>query len=409
MKRTLVITALGVAAALGGTALAPGQQGKAGPDARAVAKGNTEFALDLYGKLRQKDGNLFLSPYSVSTALAMTYAGARGQTAEEMARTLHFNLGREELDRGFAALLGDINRSRAKERGYELSVANALWGQKDFGFLPGYLDLTHKYYGAGLREVDFAGATEQARRTINGWVERQTHDKIKDLLPQGILTGDTRLVLTNAIYFKGFWAHQFKKQNTRDEPFTTSAGKPVKTPLMHRTGSYGYLDAGDFQALELAYRGDDLAMVVLLPKKADGLGALEEKLTEANLAAWLGRLGKREVQVALPRFKMTREFNLNTTLQALGMRRAFVPGGADFTGMAGSVGRKLFIQAVVHKAFVDVNEEGTEAAAATGVAVALTAARVTPTFRADHPFVFLIRDKRSGSVLFMGRLTNPQG
>jgi serpin B len=335
----------------------------------------------------------------------MTYAGARGQTASEMARALDFTLEPDRLHRAFAALRADLNEGKKKD--HELSVANALWGQKDFGFLPDFLNLTGRDYGAPRHEVDFMRDPEAARRTINAWVEAQTHDRIKDLLPRGILTGDTRLVLTNAIYFKGFWADQFKKDATREEPFHTGAGASVKAPLMHRTGRYGYLDGGDFQALELPYRAKHLSMVVLLPKKVDGLAALERKLTAANLAAWLGKLHQQEVQVALPRFQMTREFSLKDTLQALGMRRAFIAGGADFSGMSGTNGRRLFISAVVHKAFVDVNEEGTEAAAATGVAVALTSAPIFQTFRADHPFVFLIRDNRSGSVLFLGRLTNP--
>jgi serpin B len=407
MKRVLAFMVTALLAAVPAAALTQGKEKKApADDARAAVKGNTEFALSLYGRLRGRDGNLFFSPYSISTALAMTCEGARGQTADEMAKALHFTPDRDRLRAAFAALLAQTRAG--KEGDYQLSVANALWGQSGIGFLPDFLNHTRESYGAGLREVDFAGSTEAARQAINAWVEQQTKDKIKDLLPPGVLTGDTRLVLTNAIYFKGFWALQFKKSATKEEPFRTAGGGPVKAPLMHQTGDFKYADGGDFQALELPYRGDDLSMVVLLPKKADGLAALEQKLTGPNLRAWLGKLRKQEVQVALPKFKMTREFNLNATLKALGMRRAFVPGGADFSGMAGSVGRKLFIQAVVHKAFVDVNEQGTEAAAATAVGVATTSEPPPPpVFRADHPFVFLIRDNRSGSALFLGRLTNP--
>jgi serpin B len=407
MKRVLAFAAIALLAALTAATLTKGQERKApADDARAAVKANTEFALGLYDKLRTRDGNLFLSPYSISTALAMTYEGACGETAEEMAKALHFTPDHERLRAAFAALLA---RTRpGKKDDYQLSVANALWGQKNFGFLPEFLNHTRESYGAGLREVDFIGSTEEARKTINAWVEKQTKDKIKDLLQPGILTEDTRLVLTNAIYFKGLWARQFKKSATKEEPFRTAGGGSVKAPLMHQTGDFKYAHGGDFQALELPYRGDDLSMVVLLPKKADGLPALEAKLTASNLDAWLGKLQKQEVEVALPRFKMTRSFGLNATLKALGMRRAFVPGGADFTGMAGSEGRRLFIQAVVHKAFVDVNEEGTEAAAATAVAVgADSEPPPPPVFRADHPFVFLISDNRSGSVLFLGRLANP--
>jgi serpin B len=403
MKKSAAFTLLGALIAMSPTS---GQQRKVPDDVRSVVRGNNDFALQLYGQLRSKEGNLFLSPYSISTALAMTYAGARGETASEMAKALDFTLPPDRLHRAFAALLAQVN-GEARKQAYQLSVANALWGQKNFGFLPDFLNLTRNDYGAGLHEVDFAADTEAARKLINAWVEQQTRNKIKDLLQPGVLATNTRLVLTNAIYFKGFWAHQFKKNDTRPELFHTSPGTSVKAPLMHDTSDYKYLDGGDFQALELPYKGNDLSMVVLLPKKVDGLPELEKKLTEANLAAWLGRLQKREVMVALPKFKMTREFGLNQVLQALGMRQAFIPGGADFTGMSGS-GRELFISAVIHKAFVDVNEEGTEAAAATGVVISLASAvpnRVV--FRADHPFVFLIRDNRSGSILFLGRLTQP--
>jgi serpin B len=405
MKSTIILTVAVILAALPSLSCTNGQEAKTPKDVQAVVQGNTEFALALYRQLRSQEGNLFFSPYSISTALAMTYAGARGDTADEMAKALDFSLDQDRLHPAFAKLLADLNGD-PKKRGYELSVANALWGQKNFGFLPDFLNLTRNNYGAGLQQVDFMGATEAARQTINAWVEKETRDKIKELLKPGVLTGDTRLVLTNAIYFKGLWANQFKKKITQVEEFHTAPGASVKAPLMRLTEHFKYLDGGDFQALEMPYQGKDLSMVVLLPKKVDGLAGLEDKLTKENLTNWLARLGKREVRVALPRFKMTKEFSLKDALQALGMRQAFVPGGADFTGMSGS-GRKLFISAVVHKAFVDVNEEGTEAAAATGVVVGLTSARIIPDFRADHPFVFVIRDTRSGSVLFMGRVTNP--
>jgi serpin B len=408
MKSVIILGIIGSLAALAVMPPAHGRRGAAGGDVRAVVKGNTEFALSLYGKLRAQSGNLFCSPYSVSTALAMTYAGARGQTAAEMAKALDFTLDPGHLHPAFGALQQQLIQGSGPKHGYQLNVANALWGQEHFGFLPDFLNLTRRDYGAGLREVDFKADPEAARRVINTWVEQQTHDKIKDLLPQGLLTTATRLVLTNAIYFKGFWAEPFKKANTQHEPFKLAGGGQVQVPLMHRKDHFKYHDGGDFQALELPYKGKDLSMVVLLPKKVNGLAALEGRLTTANLAAWLDRLREQEVQVALPRFKVTRAFNLNKVLEALGMRRAFIPGGADFTGMSGSNGRKLFIQAVVHKAFVDVNEEGTEAAAATGVAEGQEAEPVAPpVFRADHPFVFLIRDNRSGSILFLGRLTNP--
>jgi len=372
----------------------------------AVVQGNTQFALELYGQLRSKEGNLFCSPFSISTALAMTSAGARGDTLAQMEKVLHLP-DQKRLHPALAALLKQANGSgSAKKRGYQLSTANALWGQKGYPFLADFLKLNKKYYGAGLRHVDFSGGTETDRKTINAWVQKQTQDKIKDLLKRGVLTSDTRLVLTNAIYFKGDWASQFKKDRTRPEPFHLAAGKTVKVPLMHQKQTFGYHDGGSFQALEMPYVGKDLSMVVLLPKKVDGLADLEKSLTPANLGRWLKGLRSKEVQVALPRFKMTSAFQLKETLSSLGMPLAF-SRRADFSGINGGK-EPLFISAVVHKAFVDVNEQGTEAAAATGVVVGTTSARVTPEFRADRPFVFLIRDKRSDSVLFLGRVVNPR-
>lgn len=371
----------------------------------ALVKGNNEFAFDLYGKLATAEGNLFFSPFSISTALGMTYAGARGDTADEMARTLHFARDKDGPHAAFRGLLAQINEKR-KKPAYQLSVANALWGQKDFGFLPDFINLTEREYGAGLRQVDFVSATEATRKIINDWVEDKTQQKIKELLKPGILNQDTRLVLTNAIYFKGLWASQFKKAATRDEKFKISASATVKTPMMHQRGDFPYFENDDLQMVQLPYEGKDLSMIVVLPRKVDGLAALEKQLTAARVAGWVGKLAVREVDLALPRFKMTKEFSLKKVLSNLSMPSAFIPGTADLTGMNGT-GPRLFISAVVHKAFVDVNEEGTEAAAATAVVVKTTSARLTHNFHADHPFVFLIRDNRSGSVLFMGRLADP--
>ena len=374
-----------------------------------IAKGDNQFALDLYAKLRGQEGNLFFSPYSISTALAMTRAGAGGDTAAEMDRTLHFTLPEAPLQAAFGALVREINGDPADaKRGYQLSTANALWGQKGFPFKTKFLKLVNDNYGAGLREVDFKAAAEQARSAINAWVEKETRDKIKNLLHQGDLTPDTRLVLTNAIYFKGDWVSPFKKALTKNEPFHLSADKKADAPLMHHTGEYSYLDGDTFQALELPYSGKNLTMVVLLPKKVDGLADFEKELTADNLAGWIGKLREQKVIVSLPKFKTTQRISLARTLAEMGMKKAFTRG-ADFTGMGGEPG-ELLLSDVIHKAYIDVNEEGTEAAAATAVGVKASAAfrpRPTPVFRADHPFVFLIRDKRSDSFLFLGRLADP--
>lgn len=373
---------------------------------RGVVDGNNRFALELYAKLREAKGNLFCSPFSISSALSMTALGARGKTAEQMGEVLHLPHA-DQTHSGFAALIRQLN-SGGEKRGYQLSVANALWGQKGFGFKPEYLRTVKTYYGAGLSELDFAANPEAARKVINDWVEKETRERIKDLLAKGTIDGATRLVLTNAIYFKGDWADQFDKKSTYDEPFFTGDGKSAEAPMMHRTGKYGYFDNDQLQALSMPYKGKELSMVFLLPRKKDGLAALEIAATADNVPKWLDRVSTTEVIVTLPKFKMTAEFKLVPTLMALGMKDAFDAAAADFSGMSDREG--LVISDVIHKAFVEVNEEGAEAAGATAVIVkeaAIAPPKQTPVFRADHPFLFLIRDNRNGSILFVGRVAKP--
>jgi serpin B len=379
-------------------------------DQAAVVEGNNAFAVALYGQLRSQDGNLFLSPESISTALAMTYAGARGDTAAEMAKTLHFMLPPERLHPAMGALLSDLN---AAHNGYQLRVADALWAQRDYVFRDDFLQLTKSDYGAGFNQVDFKGATETARLTINQWVEQKTENKIKDLLQPGVLDSLTKMVLTNAIYFKGDWQTPFQKAWTEDDDFHLSAARNVKAPLMHLTEGFNYFDGGTFQVLEIPYERRDLSMIVFLPRDIGGLPALEESLTASNMKQWLDQLQwVHEVILTLPKFQMTRQFGLAGTLSAMGMPRAFDANAADFSGMTGN--RELFISAVIHKAYINVDEKGTEAAAATAVVMEKAMAMQPrfqppppPVFRADHPFVFLIRDNRSGGILFMGRVTDP--
>jgi RNA polymerase sigma factor (sigma-70 family) len=382
----------------------PGERPKATPkDVAATVAGNTRFALDLYGRLRTQEGNLFLSPYSLSTALAMAYAGARGETAEQMAKTLHFTLGQDKLHPAFAQLAGQLKGG--KKSGYRLNVANALWGQKDHRFLAEFLELSREFYGGGLKEVDFLNATEQARQAINTWAEEQTEKKVKELLRPGVLDEQTRLVLTNAVYFNAAWERPFDKKLTRPEPFflTADPDRKVNVPMMYQDNRFGYWANEEVQVLELPYKGKDLSMVLLLPVKVDGLPQLENRLTPANLKKWLGGLETQRVWVTLPRFTCTSAFSLKKALADMGMPRAFEPGGADFSGLDES--KRLFIQAVEHKAFVKVDEIGTEAAAATAVVVNVKSE--PPSFRADHPFLFLIRDNRTGAVLFLGRFSSP--
>ncbi len=374
----------------------------------SLVEGNSQFAIDLYGRLRNEPGNLFFSPESISTALAMTYAGARGETAGQMASVLHFPAPQDNLPVAFAELLRAL-QPEAEHAGYRLDLANRLWGQQGYHFLPEFLAVTRDDFHAELAEVDFIAHTEDARQAMNAWVEKQTENKIQDLVTRGALTPQSRLVLTNAIYFKGAWTKPFMKAATRDEPFHLAGGKTVSAPLMHRTDEYAYAAMDGLKVLGMPYGDRNVSMIVLLPDEMDGLPALEQKLSYPNLVRWMGRLQHNRVQVYLPRFKQTSQFSLSAELAAMGMPLAFDEKRADFTGM--STQDPLFISAVLHKAFVDVNEEGTEAAAATAVVMSARAALVRSEpalFRADHPFLFLIVDNRTKSILFLGRMVNPQ-
>ena len=376
-------------------------------DVPLVVKGNNEFAFDLYASLSaEQSGNLFFSPASVSTALAMTYAGARGETAEQMAEVLHFGIPHERLHPAFASLIGELRREGS---GYHLLMANRLWGQHDFGFLPEFQGINQDHYGAELGRLDFKANTEAARGTINDWVAKHTADKIENLITSGMLGKLTRLVLVNAIYFKSEWANQFTRRMTEDAPFQVSAREKVTVPMMGQQDPFKYAAMKDLQILELPYAEHDLSMIVLLPKAVDGLRELETRLTTANLNRWLTGLKRQEVGVYLPRFKMTSAFQLNDALSSLGMKLLFSIEEADLSGMTDE--SALFVSAVVHEAWVDVDEDGTEAAAATAV-IARSSESVPPpepipVFRADHPFVFLVRHNQTGSILFLGRLVNP--
>ena len=378
-------------------------------DVATVVGGNNRFALDLYARLRtEQSGNLFFSPSSISTALAMTYAGARGDTESEMAKVLHFTLPQDKLHPGFASLNKTLD-GNGEKRGYRLHGANRLWGQQGYGFLPEFLTITRTHYDAELAEVDFVRETEQARQQINTWVEKQTQDKIKDLIPPGIIDALTRLVLTNAIYFKGDWTKPFDNKVTKDASFQVTSQQRTDVPMMHQQGDFRYWAGDGLKILELPYGRGELSMLVLLPDETEGLPDLEARLTAENLGRWLMDVREQPVRVFLPQFKLTSQFRLDDTLKAMGMPLAFSFFGADFSGM--TVTRDLFIWAVIHQAFVDVNEEGTEAAAATAVIMSLRGLAITrqpAEFRADHPFVFLIRDNRTGSILFLGRLMNPK-
>ena len=377
-------------------------------DVSGIVEGGNQFALDLYQHLRSEKGNLFFSPSSISTALAMTYAGAAGETEAEMAETLHFQMPKDQLHDGMRTLQA-FWRTPDEKKGIRLNLANRLWGQQSFEFLPEFLGVTRDKYGAELARLDFT-QSEDARHTINTWVEEQTENKITDLIPAGAISSDTMLVLTNAVYFHGIWAEPFKKKRTKNEDFHLTAANKIKVPMMYRRGEFRYDAIDDIQILELSYGDGSLSMVVLLPRKVDGLADLEAKLTFKNVQQWTKSVKHEDdVKVYLPKFKTTSQFEMSSTLQAMGMQSAFDANAADFSGMTG--GKGLFISAVIHQAFVDVNEEGTEAAAATGAVgdsdLPFREPKKPPVFRADHPFVFMIRDNRNGAILFFGRIKNP--
>jgi len=377
-------------------------------DQAEAVNGSNAFAVDLYAQLSKQPGNLFFSPESISTAFGMAYAGARGQTATQMQQVFHFTLPPDRLHPAMGALLAGMN---AQHKDYELRVADALWAQQDSNFEESYLKLVQSDYGAGLHKVNFKISPDTVRATINAWVEKQTNDKIKDLIGQGALNTSTRLVLTNAIYFKGDWQDPFDAQATQKDEFHLSATQWVTTPMMHRTGGYRYYDGGTFQALELPYAGNEISMVVLLPKQTDGLPALEQSFTSGVAGEWIQKLQPVEkVILTLPSFTMTQQFELSSTLSAMGMAQAF-SGSADFSGMTGKP--EFSISAAIHKAYIDVNEKGTEAAAATAIVMYATAMRREApepppvVFRADHPFLFILLDTKSGSMLFLGRVADP--
>jgi serpin B len=378
-------------------------------DLATLADGNSKFAFDLYQVVSHQGGNLFYSPYSISLALAMTYAGARGETEQQMADTLHFALQQDRLHPAFNSLdLALASRGEGAkgkdDKGFRLHIVNAIWGQKDYQFLPEFLDVLAENYGAGLRLLDFVREPEPSRITINDWVSDQTEGKIKDLIPQGVIDALTRLVLTNAIYFNAAWLTPFDKELTSNGTFHLLEGGDVTVPMMRQSHSLGYATGDGYQAVELPYDGNELSMIVLLPDTGK-FESVQNSLDAALAEHIVSDLQSREVDLTLPKFQFESEFSLADTLAAMGMPAAF-SGDADFSAMTGN--RELTITDVVHKAFVSVDEAGTEAAAATAVVVGLTAVPEQPVqVTVDRPFMFLIRDIQTGTILFIGRVVNP--
>jgi serpin B len=378
-------------------------------DSRALVDGNNTFALDIYRTLSTQDENLILSPFSISLALAMTYAGARGETESQMADTLHFDLPQGQLHPAFNALDQDLaTRGEAKsdeQEPLQLDIANAVWAEQTYPFLKEFLDLIASNYGAGIRLADFVKQFENVRIEINDWVSEQTQEKIKDLLPEGALNPDTRMVLVNAIYFKADWLTQFNANNTSDAPFRRLDGTEVTVKMMRQQVSVPYYQGDGFQAVELPYAGDTAAMDIILPDEGN-FEAVESALSSELLNETLNGLQPTSMMLSMPKFTFESAFSLSDALRSMGMVDAFDDGTADFSGMTAQ--NDLFISDVIHKAFVAVDEEGTEAAAATAVIMERSSAIMSDlTLVIDHPFIFIIRDKPSGQILFIGRVLDP--
>ncbi|KTG29037.1 serpin family protein [Haloferax profundi] len=379
----------------------------------ALASGNAAFALELHNHLAaETGGNQFLSPYSISVALAMTYAGARGDTRKQMEETLHYTLG-EDIHPAFADLQAELDsRATATDRindkevdAFQLAVANALWGAEGYPFSEDYLALLEENYGAGLERADFAGDPNGERERINEWVADQTEDRIEDLLPADVITPQTVLVLTNAIYFMASWLHKFDPANTEDGTFTALDGTESTVPLMHHEFSrLNYASVPGAQAVELPYIGEQVSMVLLLPDEGE-FEQFEQSLTADRLFGIFQEMSDATGTLALPKFEFETEVQLSKALSDLGMPTAFGPG-ADFGGMVEDGGGGLFIDDVFHKSFVSVDEDGTEAAAATAVVMEESLPPSWGELRFDRPFLFCIRDKPTDAILFYGRVVD---
>jgi len=374
-------------------------------DTTALAAGNSSFAFRLARSIGNTGSNMIFSPWSISAALAMAYAGAGGQTRCDMASALNFTLEPERLHPAFNSLQGELSRrGEGQGEGFTLNIVNAIWGQKGFNFLPGFLDILALYYGAGMNLVDFVKGTEKSRIAINDWVSEKTGGKITELVGRGAVDATTRLVLTNAIYFKGAWKYPFEPHRTADGLFQLPGGEEIFVPMMNQTKLLLYGEVEGCQAVELPYKGGQASMLLLLPGPGR-FDAFSRELEGEKLASIIAGLKPSDVTLAMPRFKFEFSLSLKQALSKLGMASAFT-AGADFSGM--SPGNELYLQDVLHKAFVAVDEQGTEAAAATAVMVGIKMYMpLSVRMTLDRPFIFLVRHSGTGAVLFAGQVVNP--
>ncbi|XP_006276992.1 serpin B6-like isoform X1 [Alligator mississippiensis] len=376
-----------------------------------LSAASTSFALSLFTKLSENAStkNVFFSPFSISSALSMVFLGTKGNTAAQMKQVLCLSKA-EDIHKSYQPLVSEINKPGTK---YTLRTANQLYAEKTHEFLASFTESCQKFYHAALEQVDFSNAPEDSRKHINAWVEKKTEGKIQDLLAQGIINSLTKLVLVNAIYFKGNWETQFCKDHTKEKPFKINKNESKPVQMMFRKAKFNMTCIREFQTkiLELPYIDNELSMIILLPDNIEdettGLEKLERELSYEKLMDWINpeMMDYTEVEVSLPRFKLEENYDLKTLLSSMGMPDAFDQNKADLSGMAGN--KDLYLSQVVHKSFVEVNEEGTEAAAATAAVVMMRCAMIVPRFTADHPFLFLIRHNKTSNILFFGRFCSP--
>ncbi|MFC1690749.1 serpin family protein [Nanoarchaeota archaeon] len=372
--------------------------------AQSVVQANNQYAFELYSQIKKESAeNIFYSPFSISTALAMTYEGAKGQTAEEMQNVFHFPIDDLTRRSGYAKVINQINK---KDKKYKLHTANALWAEQNYQFLPEYINVNKQYYGGEITNLDFKNNPSGSKDIINKWVEDQTNNKIKNILSS--LSPLTRLVLTNAIYFKGKWDVEFEESRTKKQDFEITADNTIKVDMMNLAGEdaeFPYTEDDDFQILELPYKGKEVSMVIMLPKE-NNISKLD-KIDAEKLSEWRNSLREQQIILSMPKFKFETKYSMGKTLSDMGMPTAFSKD-ADFSGMDGT--KLLMIDQVIHQAFVEVNEEGTEAAAATAVIMIKEAVSMDRPiiFNADHPFMFIIHEKETGTILFMGRVVDPR-
>ncbi len=373
---------------------------------KELIQNNNIFAFNMFKELQKENNeNIFFSPYSISEALVMTYAGAKGETKSQMASALHFDANDSKLHNSFNALDLHLNQS---DENYTLSVANAIWPQKDFVFLSSYLDTLKVNYGAKIRLMDYKTNPEGSRQIINGWVEKKTHDRIKDLIPEGSIEENTRLVLTNAIYFKGKWQKEFDKDHTKEDIFTLEDNSTIQIPLMNQTEYFSFNQNENFQAIDLLYKGDKSSMVIILPRE----GKFQEVLKDINnsFESVIKNWNRKKVNLKMPKFEFTTDvYDLQKPFVELGMVDAFDPNLADFSGITGT--KELVISKIVHKAFIKVDEKETEAAAATGVIANVTSVPISVDpidMFIDRPFIFFIKDQTNDQILFIGIMKNPK-